>query len=70
MADTTQIIEFTDMYDKFLGRATIKGDSVTGSTEMVKNIIESYMDGHTAEDFIEYYSWYVNGYIKSQIVPD
>ena len=68
MDTDTRIIEFTDMYDKFLGRATIKDNKVTGSTDLVTGLINTYEGDGTA--FIDRFGNWANGYIKSELVPN
>lgn len=67
MDNDTRIIEFTDMYDKFLGRATIKNNMVTGSTELVTGIINTYSGDGGA--FLERFDNWTNGYIKTELIP-
>jgi len=69
--DNTQIIEFTTMDDKFLGRATIKDGQVTGSSEFVTGLIESWKKtGHAEEEFLQRFSSSANMAWKSELVTD
>jgi hypothetical protein len=69
--DTTQIIEFTTMDDKFLGRATIKDGQVTGSSEFVTRLIESWKKiGHSEEEFMERFANSANMAWKSELVTE
>jgi hypothetical protein len=65
----TQIIEFTTMDDKFLGRATITDGQVTGSSEFVNNLIASWKSMGAAEsDFLERFKNSANMAFKSELI--
>ena len=65
----TQIIEFLTMDNKFIGRATVKDGVLSGSTDEVTSLIDSFPDSaDKAAKFVENFSQWTNGYMQSELV--
>ena len=71
MDTNTQIIEFTDADDKFLGRVAIKDGVLSGSSDFTKNLITSWLEiGKKSNEFIGNFADFGNGYYKSELVTE
>lgn len=69
----TKIIEFSDVYGKYLGRAVLKDGTLTGSNLFAEDMISTYFESaqtNEPEKFIERFAGWTNGYIQSELLPE
>ena len=64
-------IQFTDIYGKVKGSVLYEDGKLIGTNDKYKNVVHEWLSsGKTAEEFVEKYQNWSNGYAKSEIVPE